>query len=148
MSRRTQRLKFTSGFRALRKGMDVRLQATVRSTSHDVVVIETECHEIRLDGDFQKTTRGAPRRSLHCGISFPPMTAVGRIRSSGDVGSMSGLPESDMAGRFMSTRLSASLLKGSARLQMRQPYFVGQVRSAPASDLSTMWQSAFLTRRH
>jgi hypothetical protein len=50
MSRRTQRLKFTSGFRALRKRMDVRLQATVRSTSHDVVVIETECHEIRLDG--------------------------------------------------------------------------------------------------
>jgi hypothetical protein len=50
MSRRTQRLKFTSGFRALRKRKDVRLQATVRSTSHNVVVIETECHEIRLDG--------------------------------------------------------------------------------------------------
>src|SRR5262249_5259651 len=29
-------------------------------------------------------------------------------------------------GDFMSTRLSASLLKGSARSQMRQPYFVGQ----------------------
>src|SRR5262245_27276009 len=50
MSRRTQRLKFTSRFRALRKRRDVQLQATVRSTSHNVVVIETECHEIRLDG--------------------------------------------------------------------------------------------------
>lgn len=34
----------------------------------------------------------------------PLMTAVGQTRSFGDVGSVSGLPEADMVGGFMSTR--------------------------------------------
>jgi hypothetical protein len=38
--------------------------------------------------------RGSVRGSLHCGIGLRLMSARGQTRSFGDVGSMSGLPES------------------------------------------------------